>query len=159
MANVSRRAGQCVLGGLVAVMLAGCGISSYQVQFVPQAEKLAGKPPVQIFVYFAPEQDVERCESWTAARLFADSAAYEGQLNARMLRSAVVSADQPARVSGEGLPDAVAKVFVWGNFSESVEGDAGRLKILPDVFQKPWFLSREGLIQIPVTPAGFGVPR
>ena len=156
MANVLRRACLCLLGGLMAAALVGCGVSSYQLRF---GSEIKEKQAVQVYVYFAPEHEVPRCEKLTAAEVFGDSEREERSLQAVMLKSAVITHGKPSVVRGEGFDATVGKVFVWGNFPEQVKEGDDRCVISTELFQKSSFLSSEGLLEIPVLPTGFGTPR
>jgi len=137
----------------------GCGISTYNIRFVPDEKELKGKASIPVYVYFAPEHDVKSCTDLTSAKLFDDSELYESRMNRKLLKSTVVSADAPVRIVADDFPDAVVKVFVWGNFTEKTEEGGDKLVIEPDRFQKASFMSGEGLLEIPVHPFGFGTPR
>ena len=136
----------------------GCGISTYQVRFVPDTEELKGKPSIPVYVYFAPSHDVELCLKLASRELFERSGQYEKRLNPQLMQSTVVSAEGPVQVTGEGLPAPLAKVFIWGNFAAKVEEGGNRLVVEPDRFQSS-FLSGEGVLEVPVHPTGFGSPK
>ena len=129
MAHVTGRLSLFVFCVALLPAAIGCGVSRYNLRFVPEREELKSKPSIQVYVYFAPEHDLDLCAKLKSKELFGRSEHYEDRLNQRMLQSTVVSAEGPVRVIGEDLPDSVAKVFVWGNFAEKAEESADKLAI------------------------------
>ncbi|MBN2490930.1 MAG: hypothetical protein JXQ29_08780 [Planctomycetes bacterium] len=136
----------------------GCGISTYQVRFVPDGAELKSQPSIQVYVYFAAAQDVERCLKLEAKELFDRGGDFERDLVAQRLHSTVVSAAGAEPIHADRLPGPVVKVFLWGRFAGKTREGADRLVVEPDRFLSSW-LSTHGVLEVPVHPTGFGTPR